>query len=407
MATSHILLISDYGDTVVADALNTGDRHTTSVGGVSAALIAIGGSEFEVIVVDLAGPALGAVEACREIREAEAFAGIPILCVGASDEVEDRIRLLEAGVDDVIARPFDARELDARAEALVLRYQRSRNLGAADTSAVITNRDGSQQRVIAFYSPKGGVGTTTVAVNVAVALATRVPNRVAIIDLDLQFGQVATHLNIAPRLSLADLAHDDVALRDPAGLAPYLERHASSLAVFAAPSTPDNGQAVTEAVVRQLLETAARAFQYVVVDAGSELDARTEAVLARASDVVIVVTPEFPALKAVHALRELISSSGTHVGETSYVLNQIFAREILRLRDIEEALETKIAATIPYDGFAFLKAVNEGVPVVTGAPKTASGEQLLRLTARLAGLEASAAPAERRSKGLGSLFSRG
>ena len=406
LATSHILLITDHGDTLVATALGTA-RETTSVDDVQGAIGAAQDAEFEVVVVDLAGAASAAVDACREIRADPHFARVPILCVSITDDVEDRIRLLEAGVDDVIARPFDSRELDARAEALVLRYQRSRNVGGGSTSAVITSRDGSQQRVIALYSPKGGVGTTTVAVNVAVALATRVPDQVVLIDLDLQFGQVATHLNIPARLTIADLARDDTALRDSGSLPTYLERHASGLAVLAAPPAPDDGQNVTEAAVRTLIETASRAFQYVIIDAGSELDRRTEAVLARASDVVIVVTPEFPALKAVHALRDLISATDAHVGDTSFVLNQIFAREILRLRDIEEALETKIAATIPYDAFAFLKSVNEGIPVVTGAPRTAAAEQLHRLAARVAGLDSAVAPVEKKAKGLGGLFSRG
>lgn len=405
LANSRILLISDSDVDAVETALKASNHGLTLAQDPAIAVEA--GGDPEVILLDLDGPAQQTIDASRIIREAPALTLVPILALTHTDDVEDRIGLLEAGVDDVLARPFDPRELDARVEALVLRYQRSRDLSGGSISPVITTRDGAQHRVIVVFSPKGGVGTTTVAVNVAVGLAQRFPDQVVIADLDLQFGQVATHLNIAGRLSIADLARDDVALRDPGTLRTYTDHHGSGLAVLAAPATPDGGSAVTEPMVRQLLDTAGRAYQYVVVDAGSGLDARSEAIIRQATDVLIVVTPEFPALKAVHALRELLTASGVDLSETSFVLNQIFSREILRLRDIEDALETKIALTIPYDGFAFLKSVNEGVPVVIGAARTPAAAQFGHLVARLVGIDGTSAPVERRAKGLAGLFGRG
>jgi pilus assembly protein CpaE len=403
---SRILLVSDATDDVVASALATPSHEVTRVADPSAAIAAEG--EHEVIVVDLGGDYRDVIDACRIAREAPELATVPILALSQGDDIDERIGLLEAGVDDVMVRPFDPRELDARVEALVLRYQRSKGMGDQSTGGpVIAVRDASQQRLVAVFSPKGGVGTTTVAVNVAVALAAHSPGRVAIIDLDLQFGQVATHLNIPPRLSIADMARDDVSLRDPGVFQTYLDRHSSGLAVLSAPLSPDGGSSVTGPIVERILETAGRAFQFVVVDTGSGIDPRSEAVLNKATDIVIVVTPEFPALKAVHAMRELLDLSSERMAETTFILNQIFAREILRSRDIEEALGTKIAMTIPYDAFAFLKSVNEGVPVVVGAPRSAAAEQLNRLASQISGIEVTDPVTERRSKGLGALFGRG
>ena len=404
---SRILLISDASDDAVATALETPTHVVTRVADPEAAIAADG--EHEVVVIDLGGDYRDVIETCRVIRDAVPLANVPILSLSRGDDIDERIGLLEAGVDDVMIRPFDPRELDARVEALVLRYQRSRGMGDNSSGApVITVRDTNQQRLIVVFSPKGGVGTTTIAVNLAVALATRSPDRVAILDLDLQFGQVSTHLNIAPRLTIADMARDDVSLRDPGVFQTYLDRHSSGLAILSAPPTPDGASLITESMVQRLLETAGRAFQSVVVDAGSIVDTRSEAVLAKATDIAIVVSPEFPALKAVHAMRELLDGSADSLAETSFILNQIFAREILRLRDIEEALGTKIAMTIPHDAFVFLKSVNEGVPVVIGAPRSAAAEQLNRLATRMSGIDLpEPAVAERRPKGLGALFGRG
>jgi pilus assembly protein CpaE len=403
---SRILLISDAVDDAVASALETPAHTVTRVPDPEAAIAAEG--EHEVVVVDLGGDYRDVIGACRLVREDPGLTTVPILALSQGDDIDERIGLLEAGVDDVMVRPFDPRELDARVEALVLRYQRSKGLGDQSAGApVITVRDTNQQRLIAVFSPKGGVGTTTIAVNLAVALATRSPGRVVIIDLDLQFGQVTTHLNMPPRLSIADMSRDDVSLRDPGVFQTYLDRHGSGLAVLSAPLTPEGASAVTESTVQRMLETAGRAFQTVVIDAGSIVDSRSEAVLAKATDIVIVVTPEFPALKSVHAMREILDASADQLAETSFILNQIFSREILRLRDIEEALGTKIAMTIPYDAFAFLKSVNEGVPVVIGAPRSAAAEQLNRLATRLSGIEIADPAAERRPRGLGALFGRG
>jgi pilus assembly protein CpaE len=408
VATSRILLISDAGDSVVVDALRGAAHETTVATDVASALeIVTEGTTAEVIVLDLAGTAADLVEASQAIKASPALAGLPILCVSQTDDVEDRILLLEAGADDVIARPFDARELDARAEALALRLHRSRDLGAVASTGGITIRDSSHRRVIAVYSPKGGVGTTTVAVNIATWLAGQLPGAVAILDLDFQFGQVSTHLNIETRMTMAELVRDEATLRDPGLFAAALDRHGSGLMVLGAPASPDVVSGVTAEALATLLATASAAFQVVVVDAGSVLDARSETVLTHATDIVVVVTPEFPALKAVHALGEILNLSSGELGETSYVLNEIFSRELLRLSHIEEALGTRVALTIPYDAFAFLKSVNEGVPLVEGSPKTPAAEQLRRLAARVAGLpSAASAPVERKARGLGSLFSR-
>ncbi len=386
--------------------LRSSGHEVTSATSAATAVAAGASTETtEVIVLHLTGDVRESVTACQAIRRTEAFAGLPILSVSETDNVEDRIELLESGADDVIARPFDGRELDARVEALAVRLIRSRNLRGSDPEDT-SIRDATQRRTIAVFSPKGGVGTTTIAVNIATWLASRVPGSTAIVDLDLQFGQVATHLNITPKVTFADLAHDQTAMQDVSLFTAALTPHGSGLQVLGASATPDASGMIGAATVRTILTTAATAFQYVVVDAGSILDTRSEVVLDWANDLVIVLTPEFPAIKAVHAFGELLAGDTEGTSQISYVLNEIFARELLRPADIEEALGTKVALTIPYDSFAFLKSVNEGIPVVMGAAKTPAAEALARFAARLAGVAANLPAQDRKGKGFGGLFGR-
>jgi pilus assembly protein CpaE len=335
-------------------------------------------ADFALVIVDVGpGPRSG-VDVCREMRRTATFSAIPVLCMSQSTDVEERVRYLEAGADDVVGKPFDARELEARVEALLVRFQRSRDLAPL----VHTDDEGPARRsIIACFSPKGGVGTTMIAVSVATSLAAQAPGMVLIFDFDLQFGQVATHLNLKPQLTLADLAHDEQSLREPDLLRTYAIKHDSGLDVIAAPGSPEAARDITPEQVNLALSTARTAYETVVIDAGSDLDERSLAVLERAEAVVIPIVPEIGALKALHSLLDYLTEVGSAAAAATFVLNHQFAREMLSMKQIEAAIGTKIEAEIPYDPGLYLKAINEGVPIVRSAPTSPPARALARLAA--------------------------
>ncbi len=334
-------------------------------------------AENQLVIIDVVKGSKNSADVCREIRATPSMARIPILCISPTDEVEERIRYLEAGADDVMAKPFDGRELEARVEALLLRFQRSRDLPAA--SSVGGTMVPKLRRTVAVFSPKGGVGTTTIATNIAMAQAQRMPDKVVLIDLDLQFGSVATHLNLAVRHSLADVIRDEAALREPELLRTYAIRHDSGLHVIAAPPTPELAELVEAGHIEELLASILVQYEAVVIDAGSTLDERTMTVFEHADLIIVPVNPEIAALKAVHSLLDFLSETSSVGGKATFVLNNMFAREILRIRDVENALGTKVALELPYDPFLYLKAVNEGIPIVRGAPRSAAAERRVKL----------------------------
>ena len=361
-------------------------------------------AEHQLIIIDMATGPRPAVDICREIRATPAMAAVPVLCVSADDNVEERIQFLEAGADDVITRPIDARELEARIEALQGRFHRSRDLAplvASDGPSL-----GRARRTVAVYSPKGGVGTTTIAVNVAIAAVARRPDRVVLVDMARQFGGVATHLNLDPKHTLADVVRDHAALREPELLRTYAMRHASGLHVLAAPAAPESAETITPAHVAQILSTLLQRYELVVVDAGSTLDERVLTIFEAAESVILPVYPEMAALNSMHALLEYLSEAGSVGMKSTFVLNYVFARDILKLRDVESGLGAKVAFELPYDPFLYLKAVNEGVPIVVGAPRSAPAELLVRLSASAFGEDGHAVPVEATEKKGGGLFRR-
>ncbi len=382
MASSTILIVeadAAAGDVIQGLLTKVGYSITTTPDTDEAFRTA---SQFHLVILDnIAGPKT-ALELCREIRETPALAAIPVLCITQTDEVEERIRFLEAGADDVMARPFDGRELEARVEALLLRFRRTRD---ATPMLVGDGTHVGRRRSVAVFSPKGGVGTTTIAVNLAAALAARQPDRVLVLDFDLQFGQVATHLNLTPAQTIVDLARDETAQREPELLRTYATRDDRGLWALAAAGSPELSELVTPDTIGRVIGSATEAFDEVVVDAGSTLDERTLTVLERVDGVILPICPEIAALKALHSLLDYLNETGSVGVKAIFVLNQIFARELLKLSQVESSLGVKMEAELPYEPFVFLKAVNEGIPVVRGAPRTVPAERLVKLATKVFG----------------------
>ena len=403
MPASTILLIEAdpvFGETISTALTGVGYTVTTSAD-PEEAFAKVGANQ--VVIIDVVSGEKSAADVCREIRATPELVAIPVLCVSQTEEVEERIGFLEAGADDVMAKPFDARELEARVEALLLRFQRSKDrTSVVSTDGVTVTRP---RRVVVVHSPKGGVGTSTVAVNIAMAAAQRKPDRVVIVDLDLQFGQVATHLNVLPRQTLTDVIRDEAALREAELLRTYATRHDSGLHVLSAPTGPEQAALVTADHVDRILTTLLETYDQVVIDTGSWLDERTMKAFEHAETVIFVVNPEIAALKAVTALVEYLNEAGTVASKTTFVLNNTFGREILKLRDVEQALGTKVGADLPYDPFLYLKAVNEGVPIVQGAPRSPASERLVKLSGTAFGADGIVVPAESEERKSGGRFS--
>ncbi len=395
-----ILLIA--ADRVAADALTASlskpGHGVTVVSNPAQAISAATGHSL--VIIDRLPPPATIAGIIAELRGNDATHEIPILAIAQADDVEERIALLEAGADDIITKPFDQTELEARIEALSLRAQRSHAGGQVTAHSI---GDGQGRRAIAVFSPKGGVGTTTIATNLAVIAAQRKPGAVLLVDLDLAFGQVASHLNLQPKQTLLELIRDDAAMREAELFRTYTVHHPSGVQVLAAPPSPGYASLVGAEQLELILTRAMDAYEIVIVDAGALLDERMLAVFSRADTVIVPVLPEIPALNAVHLLLEQLTETGPMDATTLFVLNNAFARDLLKRPDIENALGARISADLPYDPIVYLKAVNEGNPVVRGAPKSLAADRLRDLATIVLGpgdglpdAPGSAAPKERR-----------
>jgi pilus assembly protein CpaE len=268
-----------------------------------------------------------------------------------------------------------------------------------------TRRPG--RRLVAVYSPKGGVGTTSVAVNLALAIGARDPGGVTLVDFTPVGGHVATHLDLHPKLSVADLLRDSQGMISPEILrTTYLARHETGLLVLAGSATPDTNPLMSGEEAARILEGVLTVVPNVVVDLGSNLDDRVLGALETADDIVTVVSPDFPALKSVYAFVEFLLERGSRMAEPTIVVNEIYALQTLTPADIENALGRRIAIRLPYDPLLYVRAANQGTPVYTGAPTSQPARRYDQLAGIILGEDAPGL-GEQRRRGLSGIFGRG
>jgi pilus assembly protein CpaE len=372
---------------------------TTSASTPAEAVAALRDASFDLVVAEglAVSGAIGRIHTAASLPT-------PILVVAPAGDVEARIAFLEAGADDVITAGFARRELEARVEALLIRAGRVRPESVRS--------DVPNGEIVTFFSPKGGVGTTTLAVNTALLLAGarkedgQLGSRILLVDLDLQFGQVATHLNLSPRFDLAGLAGDEPALGDIELALSYLTPHPSGMQVLAAPAHPDADFRVTVEQIDRAVNLLRPRFDLVVVDCGSRLDPRSLWMLEQASTHVFVIFPEIAALRATSLLLGFLAETATLRARTHFVVNHIFPKELLKTRDIENLLRSKPAAEIPYTEVEMVRAVNEGVPVVSSRPGSPVALAMQKLAQAIVGIQTEPAEAAHASQRRGMLFGR-
>lgn len=403
----YVLLIGTDSDslTSVAEVLErrnleivTSTEPESSLGQAAAASL---------VIIDRVEGRLDAVALCSRLRMASGMREVPILCIATSNDVEERVRFLEAGADDVMARPFDPLELEARLDALLARSQRPRPAAAVTPGTPTGTASREGPRLVGIMGPKGGSGATTIAVNTAVALARRGERSMAIADLDLHWGDVSTLLDVSPRQSVSDLATDTVGLADRSAVESYAEHHRSGLAVFGAPARPDEADSIRAQHIGQLLPALRDAYELTIVDVGSNLDERALTVFEHADLFVVPVVPEIGAMRAVRTLLQVLAELEGASAGTLVVLNRIFARDALTREQIEKAVGASIDHELPYDAAVYLEAANTGEPVVLGAPGSAAAERLDDLATLISGDSVAEPVSARQGRGRFSLRRRG
>jgi pilus assembly protein CpaE len=297
---------------------------------------------------------------------------------------------LHAGVRDVLAP--DALNADIRAaldRALELAARRRHNLvGPAEDA----NRHG---RIITVLSPKGGSGKTTVCTNLAVGLARLEPNKVAVVDVDLQFGDVASALRLTPDHTFVDAIRAPLA--DAMTLKTFLTPHASDVWTLCAPETPAEGEEITADQAQAVVAKLAEEFTYVMVDTSAGLNEHTLAMIDISTDLVLVCTMDVPSIRNLRKEVDALDQLGMTQQRRHFVMNRSDAKVGLELADVEATVGLRVDTTIPSARVVPL-STNQGTPLVESQPRHRVARQFTALVDDLAAGRSTSPPDGRRRR---------
>ncbi|HEX9854706.1 MAG TPA: AAA family ATPase [Acidimicrobiia bacterium] len=271
-------------------------------------------------------------------------------------------RALRAGVRDIVAPDAPESELRTVFDRAAGKATRTKTNLVEDI--IPTTKTG---RIISVIAPKGGSGKTALAVNLAVGLAERHPGRVAIVDLDLLFGDVTNALLLTPEHTISDAASSG--RLDLTTLKVFLTpRPGGDLYVLCAPDSPAEGDLIQESTVTRALQLLSQEFEYVIIDTAAGLNEVTLAALEMADDLVLICDMS---VSAVRGMRKVIDALDILQlrGRRHFVINRADSKVGLTLSDVEATLSLRIDARLPSSRLV-PRSMNEGVPLVEGAAKT-------------------------------------
>jgi len=260
---------------------------------------------------------------------------------------------------------------------------------------------------VAIFSPKGGVGRTTVAVNLAVAAATELGKSVVLMDGSFQFGDVGVLLNLNPKnKSIADLVPELEAGDPELSLDTFVINHSAGIRVLLAPPSPEMAELITPAGVKRVLEALRKGHDLVVVDCTSWFNETTLAILDAADVVLTMLSLEITSIKNMRLFLEVADQLGYEQDKIKLVLNRADSSLGIRVSDVESSIGRKVDHTIVSDGRSVVYALNRGVPFFLSNREAQVSQDILRLAQAVAGERVSAVGEDtRKSAQKKSLFS--
>jgi pilus assembly protein CpaE len=340
----------------------------------------------DIVLMDINMPGVDGITASERISQQVPFTQIIMMSVqGEADYLR---RSMLAGAREFLIKPFSSDEL-------VSSIRRVHQLGASRRQVMPATHHASPTgtvaaepvvrkagQIVSVFSAKGGVGCSTVAVNLAIALQQNVAIKVAVVDTSLQFGDVGVLLNLYASRTIADLSSIADELDDEL-ISDIFIPHSSGIKAMLAPPRPEMADTVTPSLITQVLQRLKMMFDVVIVDTGSALDDVVLNVLDLSDKIIVVTTPEIPAIKDAKLFFEVTEALEYERERIIFVLNKADKRVNIRAEDIEANIKYPIQGQLPLDERTVTTAVNQGVPYVLGGKNSVLAQATVKLGRRL------------------------
>ncbi len=352
----------------------------------------------DIVLMDINMPDMDGIATTEQLSRDIPTASIIMMSVqGEADYLR---RSMLAGAREFLVKPFSSDELTASIRGVFgrEREKQSRIVAAGpagSTAGTAQTESGEPGQIVAIFSPKGGVGRTTVAVNLAVAAATELGKKVVLVDGSFQFGDVGVLLNLNPKnKSIADLAPElDQAGNDVESIDTFVINHSAGIRVLLAPPSPEMAELIKPDGIRRVLEALRMSHDLVVVDCTAFFNDTTLAILDAADTILTMLSLEITSIKNMRLFLEVADQLGYEGGKVRLVLNRADSALGIKVTDVEHSIGRKVDETIVSDGRSVVYALNRGVPFFLSNREAQVSQDILRLARAVVGERAQVAPA--------------
>lgn len=311
----------------------------------------------DIILMDVNMPKLDGISATERITMENP--GCAVIFISVQGEPEYLRRAMMSGARDYLIKPFSGDDLIDTIKR-VYQVENRRTAPGKETHKALF-----KPQVITVFGTKGGVGKTTIAVNLAVLLA-QTKKKVVVLDLDLQFGDVSVFLNLLPKRTIAELVQEGSQL-DIELVESYMIPHITGIKVLPAPGRPEYSELITPSQVEHIITILKSAYDYVVIDTPPLFNETNLSALDYSNQVILALSLDLATIKNVKLSLELLESLH-HKGKTKMILNRSSEDMGIKVTNAEETLDFLIAAQVPSDGKLCVTAVNKGIPFVLSEP---------------------------------------
>jgi pilus assembly protein CpaE len=321
----------------------------------------------DVVLMDINMPDMDGIAATEAIMSQDS--SIQVIIMSVQGETDYLRRAMLAGAREFLTKPIGADDLYKSIRHVHrLAATRPRQVAVtSDTGGGGGGGGGSEGQIIAVFSPKGGVGTSSMAANLAVALRQMTSKKVALVDANVIFGDLSVILNLRSDKTIIDLATrvDDM---DRELLNDVMATHTSQVKVLLAPPDPQRGELVTSDHIRAILDLMRREFDYIVVDTPASFQDRSLAVLDMANRIITLMTLEMHCIRNIKLFLEVADLLEYPHEKVMLVLNKASNRTGIRAEDVEKNIQRKVSHQIGDAGQDVTFSINQGVPLVIGKP---------------------------------------
>lgn len=277
------------------------------------------------------------------------------------------LRLMREGAAEYILKPIDANDL----------YEALQKAGRLHIETPLKTETAKKGKVISVFNPVGGMGTTTIAVNLAAALA-RVSDKVALVDLNFFSGDMTTFLDMNPKYTLSSLT-SNVHRIDAGFLMSVMARHKSGIYLLCEPLDVDETTDITPEQLKRIVDDLTHIFSYVVIDTGGQLHGANQLIFNDSDYIVFNTVLNLPALKNANRYLQSMEKHGLDRNRIKLVVNRYLARSDIKVEDAERVLGYKVLTTVPNEYVDVIDSINKGEPLVTLYPRSPVSKAIMKM----------------------------